>query len=125
VARLIDPGERTRPAAAGPGTGLSFTVSTGIVDVGVERQPDAGPGREEWIVRGHGASQPDPQWEFRSLRRLPLVGDHPVAALVELVPGAVNTAEVLVAAELEHRSWGVRRYRARLGPARHGITLSP
>lgn len=124
VARLIDPGERTRPVG-GPGTGLSFTVATGIVDLGVERPPDAGPGREEWIVRGHGASQPDPQWEFRSLRRLPLAGDHPVAALVELVPGVPNTADVLVAAELEHRSWGVRRYRARLGPRSHGITLSP
>ncbi|MEU0619598.1 hypothetical protein ABZ329_01855 [Streptomyces rubiginosohelvolus] len=124
VARLIDPGERTRPTAAGPGTGLSFTVSTGVVDLGVERQqPEPGPAREEWIVRGHGASQPDPQWEFRGLRRLPLVGDHPVAALVELVPGRVNTAEVLVAAELEHRSWGVRRYRARLGPTAHGIPL--
>ncbi|MER6770683.1 hypothetical protein ACFVG1_17275 [Streptomyces bacillaris] len=124
VARLIDPGERTRPVAAGPGTGLSFTVATGVVDLGVERQPGEGPGREEWIVRGHGASQPDPQWEFRRLRRLPLVGDHPVAALVELVPGLVNTAEVLVAAELEHRSWGIRRYRARLGPTSRGITLS-
>ncbi|MFJ6610425.1 hypothetical protein ACIQPT_09105 [Streptomyces sp. NPDC091289] len=125
VARLIDPGVRTRPAASGPGTGLSFTVSTGIVDVGVERQPEAGPGREEWIVRGHGASQPDPQWEFRRLRRVPLAGDHPVAALVELVPGAVNTADVMVAAELEHRSWGIRRYRARLGPTSQGITLTP
>ncbi|WP_405929191.1 hypothetical protein OG554_24050 [Streptomyces griseus] len=123
VARLIDPGVRTRAVAAGPGTGLSFTVSTGIVDVGVERQPEAGPGREEWIVRGHGASQPDPQWEFRRLRRAPLVGDHPVAALVELVPGEVNRADVLVAAELEHRGWGIRRYRARLGPTSHGITL--
>ncbi|MFE7533579.1 hypothetical protein ACFU67_04790 [Streptomyces rhizosphaericola] len=110
--------------AAGPGTGLSFTVATGIVDLGVERQPVEGPGREEWIVRGHGASQPDPQCEFRRLRRLPLAGDHPVAALVELVPGLVNTAEVLVAAELEHRSWGIRRYRARLGPTSRGITLS-
>lgn len=124
VARLIDPGERTRPVG-GPGTGLSFTVATGIVDLGVERQPDAESAREEWIVRGHGASQPDPQWEFRSLRRLPLAGDHPVAALVELVPGVPNTADVLVAAELEHRSWGVRRYRASLGPRSHGITLSP
>ncbi|MFJ9685842.1 hypothetical protein ACIRRX_09175 [Streptomyces bacillaris] len=49
---------------------------------------------------------------------------HPVAAPVELVPGLVNTAEVLVAAELEHRSWGIRRYRARLGPTSRGITLS-
>ncbi|MFJ4825284.1 hypothetical protein ACIP5L_18615 [Streptomyces bacillaris] len=47
-----------------------------------------------------------------------------MAALVELVPGLVNTAEVLVAAELEHRSWGIRRYRARLGPTSQGITLS-
>ncbi|MEU2824424.1 hypothetical protein ABZ763_19615 [Streptomyces bacillaris] len=46
------------------------------------------------------------------------------AALVELVPGLVNTAEVLVAAELERRSWGIRRYRARLGPTSRGITLS-
>lgn len=57
------------------------------------------------------------------LRRAPLVGDHPVVALVELVPGAVNRADVLVAAELEHRGWGIRRYRARLGPTSHGITL--
>ncbi|GKQ37329.1 hypothetical protein [Streptomyces sp. A012304] len=123
IARLIDPGERTRPVG-GPGTGLNFTVTTGVVDVGVERPPGGGPAREEWIVRGHGASQPNPQWEFRRVKRFPLVGDHPVAALVELVPGRLNTAEVLIAAELEHRSWGVRRYRARLQPSPHTIVLS-
>ncbi|OHV54135.1 hypothetical protein [Pseudofrankia sp. BMG5.36] len=113
IARLIDPGERTRPVAT-PGTGLSFTVKAGILNVGVEKPPGASPAREEWIVRGHGASQPNPQWEFRRVKRFPLVGDHPVAALVELAPDRVNTAEMLMAAELEHRSWGVRRYRARL-----------
>jgi hypothetical protein len=122
IARLIDPGERTRPVG-GPGTGLNFTVTTGVLDVGVERPAGTGPAREEWIVRGHGASQPDPQWEFRRVKRFPLVGDHPVAALVELVPGRRNTAQVLIAAELEHRSWGVRRYRARLEPSPHTIVL--
>ncbi|MEV7089491.1 hypothetical protein AB0O07_26975 [Streptomyces sp. NPDC093085] len=125
VARLIDPGERTRPVtAAGAGTGVSFTVATGVVDVGVERPAGAGPAREEWIVRGHGASQPTPQWEFRPVKRFPLVGDHPVAALVELVPGQVNTAEVRIAAELEHRAWGLRRYRARLTRTPHAIVLA-
>lgn len=123
IARLIDPGERTRPVP-GSGTGVSFTVTTGVLDVGVERPPGAGPAREEWIVRGHGASQPNPQWEFRRVKGFPLVGDHPVAALVEISPGRVNTAEVLVAAELEHRSWGVRRYRARLAPTPHTIVLA-
>ncbi|MGW5863227.1 hypothetical protein ACWFRJ_13775 [Streptomyces sp. NPDC055239] len=123
IARLIDPGERTRPVA-GPGTGVTFTVTTGVLDVGVEKAPGVGPAREEWIVRGHGASQPNPQWEFRRVKGFPLVGDHPVAALVELVPGRMNTAEVLVAAELEHRSWGVRRYRARLAPTPHIIVLA-
>ncbi|MFI0219183.1 hypothetical protein ACH4O1_33405, partial [Streptomyces lydicus] len=79
--------------------------------------------REEWIVRGHGASQPNPQGEFRRVKRFPLVGDHPVGALVELVPDQVTTAEVLMAAELEHRNWGVRRYRARLEPSPHAILL--
>jgi len=123
IARLIDPGERTRPVAT-PGTGLSFTVKAGMLNVGVEKPPGASPAREEWIVRGHGASQPNPQWEFRPVKRFPLVGDHPVAALVEIVPDRVNTAEVLMAAELEHRSWGVRRYRARLTPSPHAIVLA-
>lgn len=122
VARLIEPGERTRPVA-GLGSGVSFTVKAGVLDVGVQKQPSAGQAREEWIVRGHGASQPYPQWEFRPVRHFPLVGDHPVAALVELVADKVNMAEVLVAAELEHRSWGVRRYRARLAPSPHAIML--
>lgn len=85
IARLIDPGERTRPVT-GPGTGVTFTVTTGVLDVGVEKAPGAGPAREEWIVRGHGASQPNPQWEFRRVKGFPLVGDHPVAALAGLAP---------------------------------------
>ncbi|MGW3950800.1 hypothetical protein ACWEKM_07530 [Streptomyces sp. NPDC004752] len=123
VARLIDPGERTRPVTDS-GTGLSFTVKAGVLDVGMTKPPGTGLAREEWIVRGHGASQPDPQWEFRSVKHVPLLGDHPVAALVELVPDRVNTAEVLVAAELEHRGWGLRRYRARLTPSPQAIILS-
>ncbi|MDT0266640.1 hypothetical protein RM844_10070 [Streptomyces sp. DSM 44915] len=121
IARLIDPGERTRPAV-GAGMGVNVAVNAGVLDVGVERP--AGSERENWIVRGHGASQPDPQWEFRRVRGFPLVGDHRVAALVELVPGRPNTAEVLVAAELEHRSWGIRRYRARLAPTPHTVLLA-
>ncbi|MFF3317636.1 hypothetical protein ACFYV5_19300 [Streptomyces sp. NPDC003035] len=123
VARLIDPGERTRPVA-GFGTGMSLTVNAGLLDVGVERPPDAGPAKEEWIVRGHGASQPNPLWEFRGTKRSPLAGDHPVTALVELVPDHPNTAEVLMAAELHHRNWGIRRYRARLTSTPHAITLA-
>ncbi|MEU2433276.1 hypothetical protein ABZ611_27935 [Streptomyces sp. NPDC007861] len=122
VARLIEPGERTR-SLAGTG-GLNFTVKAGVLDLGVEKPAGAESAREEWVVRGHGASQPNPQWEFRGVRRVPLTGDHPVAALVELVPGQVNTAEVVVAAELEHRSWGVRRYRARLAREPHSIVLA-
>ncbi|MEV7417367.1 hypothetical protein [Streptomyces sp. NPDC089919] len=113
VARLIDPGERTRPVP-GTGTGVSFTVTTGVLDVGVERPPGATPAREEWIVRGHGASQPDPQWEFRRLKAFPLLGDHPVSALVELVPDHPNTAHILLSAELHNRT--LRRYRAHLTP---------
>ncbi|MEU6717065.1 hypothetical protein ABZ897_36865 [Nonomuraea sp. NPDC046802] len=123
IARLIDPGERTRPVA-GFGTGLNFTVKAGILDIGLEKPQSDGPARQEWIVRGHGASQPNPQWEFRRVKRFPLVGDHPVAALVELVPGRPNTAQVLVAAELEHRAWGIRRYRARLAPPAQAIVLA-
>ncbi|MGI5436925.1 hypothetical protein ACQEV4_05495 [Streptomyces shenzhenensis] len=123
VARLIDPGERTRPVTDS-GTGLSFIVKAGVLDVGMTKQPGTGLPREEWIVRGHGASQPDPQWEFRSVRDAPLLGDHPVAALVELVPDRRNTAEVLLAAELEHHTWGIRRYRTHLTPPLHPITLT-
>lgn len=120
LARAIDPGERTRPIASS-GTATSFTVKAVVLDVGVQRSPTAA-AKEEWIVRGHGASQPNPQWEFRPVKRYPLVGDHPVAALIELVPNTVNVAEILVAAELEHRSWGVRRYRAKLSSP-HAVTL--
>jgi hypothetical protein len=103
---------------------VSFTVTAGVLGVGVEKPADTGSGREEWIVRGHGASQPNPQWEFRRVKRFPLTGDHPVATLVELVPDRVNTAEVMLAAELEHRSWGIRRHRSRLTPSPHAIVLS-
>lgn len=48
----------------------------------------------------------------------------PVTALVALVAGQVNTAEVLFAAELEHRTWGLRRYRARLTPGPDTIVLA-
>ncbi|PTH86709.1 hypothetical protein C9J60_21065 [Streptomyces sp. A244] len=123
VARLIDPGERTRPVA-GSGMGMSFAVHAGVLEVGVEKPPGAGAQRDEWIVRGHGSSQPNPQWEFRRVKHYPLTGDHPVAALVELVPDRLNTAEVLMAAELEHRSWGIRRYRARLAPSAQAIVLA-
>jgi hypothetical protein len=67
---------------------------------------------------------------FPACRRWPCVGQIGgttkllVAALVELVPNCMNTAEVLVAAELEHRSWGVRRYRAQLTPTPHTIVLA-
>ncbi|WP_410580647.1 hypothetical protein [Amycolatopsis sp. lyj-108] len=61
------------------------------------------------MCSGHtGVSQPNPQWGFRPVKRFPLIGEHTVAALVELVPDTVNAAEVLVAAELEHRSWEAR-----------------
>lgn len=123
VARLIDPGERTRQVV-GSGMGMSFTVRAGLLDVGVQKPSGAGPERDEWIVRGHGASQPTPQWEFRQVKGCPLVGDHVVAALVELVPDRRNAAEVIVAAEVEHRSWGLRRYRARLAPSPHTIVLA-
>lgn len=124
IARLIDPGERTRPVTS-PGSGLSFTVKAGILDLGVEKPAGTTATREEWIVRGHGGMQSTPQWEFRDVKRYPLVGDHPVAALVELVPGQVNAAEVLVAAELEHRRWGgLRRFRARVTPDPHAIVLA-
>ncbi|MES4906216.1 MULTISPECIES: hypothetical protein [unclassified Streptomyces] len=43
-----------------------------------------------------------------------------MAALVEFVPDRLNAAEVLVAAELEHRR-AIRRYRARLAPSPHAI----
>ncbi|WP_202509920.1 hypothetical protein [Streptomyces sp. SID5643] len=47
-----------------------------------------------------------------------------MADLVELVPDRLNTAEVLMAAELERRSRGVRRYRARLAPSAQAIVLA-
>ncbi|MEU1573933.1 hypothetical protein ABZ519_22760 [Streptomyces collinus] len=47
-----------------------------------------------------------------------------MAALVELVPDRLNTAELLMAAELEHRSRGIRRYRARLAPSAHAVVLA-
>ncbi|HZD69388.1 MAG TPA: hypothetical protein VFA45_10875 [Actinomycetes bacterium] len=122
LARLIEPGERTRPVSA-TGSGLRFTVKAGVVDLGVERQPSAATTREEWIVRGYGASQATPTWEFRRLKQYPLVGDHPVAALIELVPGHHNRAEVMLVAEVEHTTWGVRRYKARLNPAQSAIDL--
>jgi hypothetical protein len=103
---------------------VTFTVKAGVLDVGVQKPPATESAREEWIVRGHGASQPNPQWEFRSVKRFPLIGDHPVTALVELVPDRLNTAEVMVAAELEQRGWGIRRYRARLAPVPHTIVLA-
>jgi hypothetical protein len=123
IARLIAPNERTHPIS-GHSSGLSFTVKAGMFEVGVQRPPASGTEREEWIVRGYGASQPNPQWEFRRIKHFSLVGDHPVAALVELVHGHANAAEVLLAAELEHRRWGIRRYHAPLALSQHAIVLA-
>lgn len=124
IARAIDPGERTRPVTS---AGSKFTVglTTGVLNVQAERQAnDPAAPREEWLVRGYGASQSTPMWRFRRVRGHPLAGDHPVAALVQTVPDHVNMADVLFAAELEHRTLGIRRYRADLTPPLSAITLS-
>ncbi|MFI0218472.1 hypothetical protein [Streptomyces lydicus] len=44
VARLIDPGERTRPVSAS-GTGLKFAVKAGVLDIGVEKPPGVNPAK--------------------------------------------------------------------------------
>ncbi|WP_198535150.1 hypothetical protein [Streptomyces natalensis] len=74
-------------------------------------------------MRGHAAPQPTPMWQFRRIRKYPLIGDHPVAALVQTVPDCTNIADVMLAAELEHRMLGIRRYRANLTPQLSSITL--
>jgi hypothetical protein len=61
-------------------------------------------------------------WQFRRVRTHPLAGDHDFAALVQRVPGRV--ADVLLAAEVEHHTFGIRRYRAKRIPALSTITVS-
>lgn len=95
--------------------GMSFKVKAGLLDVGMDKPLGAGPERDEWTVHGHVASQPNLQWEFRRVKSFPLV---------KLMPGRLNTAEVLVARELEQRSWGVCRYQARFAPSPHAIVLA-
>ncbi|MEU2745478.1 hypothetical protein ABZ613_04130 [Streptomyces collinus] len=40
------------------------------------------------------------------------------------MPDRLNTAEALMAAELEHRSRGISRHRARLAPSAYAIVLA-
>ncbi|MET9915226.1 hypothetical protein ABZZ74_52920 [Streptomyces sp. NPDC006476] len=68
-------------------------------------------------MRGYGASQPRPRWDFRSTKRHPLVGDHPLAVLIEFDPEKEHRAEVLFSAELKHPALGLRRHRAQLPAA--------
>ncbi|MGY1577211.1 hypothetical protein [Streptomyces sp. MN13] len=125
VARAIEPGERTQPFPSADSR-VMLGINAGVLNVEVERQvTNNASGRAEWTVRGFGASQSTPMWEFRRVRRYPLVGDHTVAALVETVPDRVNVADVMLAAELEHRTLGIRRYRADLTPSQSSsITLA-
>jgi hypothetical protein len=43
---------------------------------------------------------------------------------VQTVPGHINIADVMFAAEVEHRAFGIRRYRANLAPSSSMITLT-
>ncbi|MFJ6017338.1 hypothetical protein [Streptomyces sp. NPDC092952] len=123
IARAIEPGERTAPVASAAST-VSVGLTTGVLNVQAERRAnDPAEARREWLVRGYGASQATPMWRFRRAGGHPLVGDHALAALVQTVPGRLNVADVLLAAEIEHRTLGIRRYRAELTPALSAITL--
>jgi hypothetical protein len=124
TARIVDPAELTRPARPGisSSTKVTLGLNPGPVNVGVEHTRNAADA-EEWIVRGYGAHQPTPSWDFRRTKRYPLVGDYPVEAFIELVDGDENTADVLLSAELEHRRLGIRRYRGRLEPTIAAIPL--
>uniref|UniRef100_A0AAU2AIB3 Uncharacterized protein n=1 Tax=Streptomyces sp. NBC_00093 TaxID=2975649 RepID=A0AAU2AIB3_9ACTN len=123
LARRVDPVRLDYPVSATPST-LSMSVNAGVVGASVERPIDGASKKDNWIVRSvGGSSQSRLRWEFRGTRQWPLVGDHDVKALVELVPGQGNAAEVLFAATLKHRLLGIRRYHPRHDPKR--IPLSP
>ncbi|MFH8659960.1 hypothetical protein [Streptomyces afghaniensis] len=113
VARRVDPGERTRPVNSTPST-VSFSFNAGVFGAGVEHPVGGSATGHEWIVRGYGASQARLRWDFRSTKRHPLVGDHPVAVLIEFDPEQEHRAEVLFSAEMKHPALGLRRHRAQL-----------
>lgn len=113
VARRIDPGERTRPVNSTPST-VSFSFNAGLFSAGVEHPVGDSTTGHEWIVRGYGASQARLRWDFRSTKHHPLVGDHPLAIMIEFDPQKKHHAEVLFSAELKHPALGLRRHRAQL-----------
>ncbi|MEU8979264.1 hypothetical protein [Streptomyces sp. NPDC048309] len=113
VARRIDPGRRTQPVSTSPST-VSFSFNAGLFSAGVEHPVGGSTTGSEWVVQGYGAHQSRLRWDFRSTRRHPLVGDHPLAVLVELEPDKEHRAEVMFSVELKHPVVGLRRHRAQL-----------
>jgi hypothetical protein len=113
VARRIDPGRRTQPVNATPST-FSFSFNAGLFSAGVEHPVGGSNTGSKWVVQGYGAHQSRLRWDFRRTRRHPLVGDHPLAVLVELEPDKEHRAEVMFSAELKHPVVGLRRHHAQL-----------
>lgn len=115
IARRLYPTEMVRPAVGSGGTSkFTFGVRTGILNASIEQQSNDSNKNWDWIVQGDGASQSTPSWKFRRTKDYSLVGDRWVGVLIETLPGWGNVADVLLAAELEHRTLGIRRYRAHL-----------
>ncbi|WP_435279745.1 hypothetical protein [Streptomyces sp. 1222.5] len=113
VARRIDPGLRTQPVNLTPST-VSFSLNAGLFSAGVEHPVGGSATSSMWVVQGYGAQQSRLRWDFRSTKRHPLVGDHPLAVLVELDPDKEHHAEVLFSGELKHPILGLRRHQAQL-----------
>jgi hypothetical protein len=125
IARKIEPGRRMRPVQATPTTGPSATLNANLLGFGTvavtgQRSQDPDP----WLVQGYGESQHTPSWQLRGTQRYPLIGDHSLLALVETVPGEDNSAEVMLAAEIKHRTLGITRYRIQLTPTLVPIPLN-
>lgn len=124
-ARKIDPGKRLRPLQNGPSTGtvnLTARIPGGLAELGYTGQLPQN--SDPWIVQGHGESQSTPVWQFRGTSQYPLIGDHPLHALIETTATRDDTAEVLLAAEIQHRRFGIRRYQAQLPPLLSAIPLT-
>ncbi|MEV6764521.1 hypothetical protein AB0N16_28535 [Streptomyces sp. NPDC051105] len=113
IGRRIDPGERTRPVNSVPST-VSFSFNAGLFGAGVQHPLGGSATGYDWIVQGYGENQSQLRWRFRSTKHHPLVGDHPLAVLIEYDPAKEHRVEILFSAELKHPTLGLRRHRGQL-----------
>jgi len=91
----------------------SLSVTLGFLESTVDYTPE--PTRDEAFLVASGERTDNPEWRFRALPGVPLVGDEELAIVVKAAAGSALRARVAIAARVRQRRLrGFLRYRAEL-----------